>query len=153
MKAYWGVAVWLHAFLTLALDGGEWSASRPGLFAPRERAPVSHRIGGWMGSRAGLDAPVGTRTPDHSVHSPALYHWAIQTFPESDRSIFTTLYKLLSFSALKWRLLLLLRKINVVYCWKNYSWPVLTRDSWICLHEPRAAMKVLIGITNDKKIK
>jgi hypothetical protein len=38
-KAYWGVEVQLHAFLTSALDGGEWSASRPGRFTPVERAP------------------------------------------------------------------------------------------------------------------
>jgi hypothetical protein len=30
MKAYWGEEVQLHTFLTSALDGGEWSASRPG---------------------------------------------------------------------------------------------------------------------------
>jgi len=29
MKMYWGVQIQLHAFLTLALDGGEWSASCP----------------------------------------------------------------------------------------------------------------------------
>jgi hypothetical protein len=28
------------SFLTSALDGGEWSASRPGRFYPRERTPV-----------------------------------------------------------------------------------------------------------------
>jgi hypothetical protein len=33
-KAYWGVEVSLHAFLTSALDGGEWSVSRPGRFTP-----------------------------------------------------------------------------------------------------------------------
>jgi hypothetical protein len=30
MKAYWGVEVKLHAFLTTAQDIGEWSASHPG---------------------------------------------------------------------------------------------------------------------------
>jgi len=39
IKAYWGVEVEIHAFLTSTLDGGEWSASRPGRFTPRERAP------------------------------------------------------------------------------------------------------------------
>jgi hypothetical protein len=42
MNAYWGVAVELHAFLTSELNGGEWSASRPDPFNPRERAPGNH---------------------------------------------------------------------------------------------------------------
>jgi len=29
-----------------ALEGGEWSASRPGRFTPMERAPGTHWIGG-----------------------------------------------------------------------------------------------------------
>jgi hypothetical protein len=51
MKAYWGVEVQVHAFLTSALDGGEWSTSRPRRFTPRERAPGTHGIAGWVGSR------------------------------------------------------------------------------------------------------
>jgi hypothetical protein len=39
----------------LALDKGEWSASRPGRFIPRERAPGTHWIGGWVDTRAGLE--------------------------------------------------------------------------------------------------
>jgi hypothetical protein len=39
--------------LTSALDGGEWSASRPGRFTLRERAPDTHWIGGWVGPRSG----------------------------------------------------------------------------------------------------
>jgi hypothetical protein len=31
--------------LTSPLDGGEWSASRPGRFTPRERVPGTHWIG------------------------------------------------------------------------------------------------------------
>jgi hypothetical protein len=37
-----GVEVYIHAFLTLALDRGMWSASRPGRFTPRERSPGTH---------------------------------------------------------------------------------------------------------------
>jgi hypothetical protein len=44
--------------LTSALDGDEWSASHPGRFTPRERAPGTHWIGGWVGPRAVLDAVV-----------------------------------------------------------------------------------------------
>jgi hypothetical protein len=42
-------------FLTSALAGGEWSASRPVRFTPGERAPGTHWIGGWLDPRAGLD--------------------------------------------------------------------------------------------------
>jgi len=42
--------------LTSALDGGEWSPSRPGRFIPGVRAPSTHCVGGWAGSRAELDA-------------------------------------------------------------------------------------------------
>jgi hypothetical protein len=31
-----------HAFLSLALDGGEWSASCLGRFTPRKKAPFTH---------------------------------------------------------------------------------------------------------------
>jgi hypothetical protein len=50
--------VQLHAFLISALNGGEWSASHPGRFTPRERAPGTHCIGGWVGPIAVLDAVV-----------------------------------------------------------------------------------------------
>jgi hypothetical protein len=51
MKAYGGVDVYTHIFLTSAFAGSEWSA----LFTPRERLPGTHWIGGWVDSRAGLD--------------------------------------------------------------------------------------------------
>jgi hypothetical protein len=55
MKAYGGVDVYIHTFLTSALAGGEWSASLPGRFTPGGRAPGTHWIGGWVDPRAGLD--------------------------------------------------------------------------------------------------
>jgi hypothetical protein len=42
-------------FLTLALDGGEWSASRPDRFTPGERALGIYWIGGLMSPRIGLN--------------------------------------------------------------------------------------------------
>jgi hypothetical protein len=50
MKTYGGSGCIDHVFLTSALVGGEWSVSPPG-----ERAPGAHWIGGWVGSRTGLD--------------------------------------------------------------------------------------------------
>jgi hypothetical protein len=50
MKTYGGVDVWIHIFLTSALVGCEWSASRPCPFTPG-----IHFIGGWVDPRAGLD--------------------------------------------------------------------------------------------------
>jgi hypothetical protein len=66
-----GVDVYIHIFLTSALDGGEWSVSRPVRFTPwgmSARYPENRRLGGPQ-SRSGqreeekiLD-PTGTRTP------------------------------------------------------------------------------------------
>jgi len=50
MKVYWGSG----GIAPLILDRGEWSASRPGRFTLRERAPDTHWTGGWVGPRAGL---------------------------------------------------------------------------------------------------
>jgi hypothetical protein len=64
MKAYWGL--WRYSsthYLTSALDGSEWPASRPGRFTPRERAPGTHWIGGWVGPRAVLYAVVERKIP------------------------------------------------------------------------------------------
>jgi hypothetical protein len=55
MKTYGGVDVYIHVFMTSALVGGGWSASRPGSFATGETAPGVHCIGGWVGPRAGLE--------------------------------------------------------------------------------------------------
>jgi hypothetical protein len=52
----------MHSF-TSTLEGGEWSASRPDHFTPRERAPGVHWIGGWVGPRAFLDAVVKRKIP------------------------------------------------------------------------------------------
>jgi hypothetical protein len=49
--------------MTSALDRGEWSASHPGRFTPRERVPGTHWIGGWVGPTAVLDTAVKRKIP------------------------------------------------------------------------------------------
>ena len=48
------VEVQLYSSMTAALEGGEWSAARPGRILPRERHGI-HCTGGWVGPRVGLD--------------------------------------------------------------------------------------------------
>jgi hypothetical protein len=80
MKGYEEVDVWIHIFLPSALSGGEWSVSRPGRFTPRERAPGTNWIWGWVEPRAGMDDvekildPTGTRTLTPRSSSPYTDH-------------------------------------------------------------------------------
>jgi hypothetical protein len=71
MKTYGGVDVNIHVFLTSALFGSEWPASRRGRFTPRGNRhgyPLNRRLGGpqnrsrWRGKEKILDH-TGTRTP------------------------------------------------------------------------------------------
>jgi hypothetical protein len=50
-------------FLTSALEGSEWSASRSGRSAPRERAPGTNWRGGWVGPKAVLDVAEKRQIP------------------------------------------------------------------------------------------
>jgi hypothetical protein len=47
----------------LALDGSERSASRTDRFSPGGKSPGTHWIGGWVGTRARLDAVVKKKIP------------------------------------------------------------------------------------------
>jgi hypothetical protein len=68
-----------YSLLTLALDGGEWSA--PGRDLPQERTPGTHWIGGWVGLRACLGTEARRKilclcqesNPRHPVCSQTLY--------------------------------------------------------------------------------
>jgi hypothetical protein len=55
MKMYGGVDILIHVFFTLALAGGEWSASHLCHFTPGNRPPGTHWVGGWVNIRVGLD--------------------------------------------------------------------------------------------------
>jgi hypothetical protein len=55
LKAYDGVDVMIHIFVTSTLIGVEWSASRPCRFILGERTPGTHFIGGWVDPRVGVD--------------------------------------------------------------------------------------------------
>jgi hypothetical protein len=79
MKTYGGVEVQLHAFLTLALDGGEWLASCPSS-SILGKSPGIHLTESWVGPRNRMDtmakrkklfiAPARNQTP---VVQPVAY--------------------------------------------------------------------------------
>jgi hypothetical protein len=54
MKAYGVLDLQIHIFVTSALVGSEWSASRPSRITPGERISVTNWIWGWVGPRTGL---------------------------------------------------------------------------------------------------
>jgi hypothetical protein len=78
MKAYGGVDVDTHVFMTSALVGGEWSASRPGRFTPRGKShgyPLDSWLDGsqnWSARRGDENnlASTPTRTPSPLPPSP-----------------------------------------------------------------------------------
>ena len=83
MKAYRGVEEQLHSFLTMSLDGSQWSVSLPGSFPSREEARYSskRRLGapqnrsGHSGTRkiilplSRVAQPVAKFRTDHGIPS------------------------------------------------------------------------------------
>jgi hypothetical protein len=67
MKAHGGVDVQRHIFLTSALVGGKRLASRPCRFTPRERAPGTHWIGGWVDPRDDVEKRKFLIIPGHEI--------------------------------------------------------------------------------------
>jgi hypothetical protein len=62
MKTYWGSRGIAPRILDLGTRW-RWSASRPGCFIPRKRAPGTHWIGGWVGPRDVQDTVVKRKIP------------------------------------------------------------------------------------------
>jgi hypothetical protein len=56
MKMYEGVGDLAPPFLTSALNGSEWLASRSRYFTPGKIDPDAHFVGGWLGPKTGLNA-------------------------------------------------------------------------------------------------
>jgi hypothetical protein len=56
IKTYRGVEIYLHSFITSALDGEQQSTSRLGRFTSEERKLGTYLIGGCVGSKPCLKA-------------------------------------------------------------------------------------------------
>jgi hypothetical protein len=65
MKAYEGVDLQTHVFVTSAIVKCEWSPSRSGSFTPG-----THSIEGWVDPRAGLDTESIVKQPSIKPHMP-----------------------------------------------------------------------------------
>ena len=75
MHAYLEVVLLLHSFLTSAIDGHEWSTSRPGRFIPAKEnwfppeAEWAPRSGMNVLEKRKLFAITGIRPPDRPAHN------------------------------------------------------------------------------------
>jgi hypothetical protein len=80
MKRYWclEVEVLRRAFLTSALEGGEWSASRTDRFTRRKGTPDTRWIGSWVGPIAGLEVVEKRKIPRTETRTPILKPVAIR---------------------------------------------------------------------------
>ena len=80
--------VYLYSSMTVALEGGEWSAAHPGRTLPRE-IPGTHFTGGWVGPRAGLTGGKSRShrdsIPDRPARSQSLYR---QRYPTHKSKIY-----------------------------------------------------------------
>jgi len=54
METYGRVKVYVHLFLALVLDWGDWPGMCISTFTSEKRALSTHWIGGWVGSRVDL---------------------------------------------------------------------------------------------------
>jgi hypothetical protein len=68
MKAYGGVKVFIHSFVTSALDGGEWSGSYPGLLYPPP--PGGGGLSPYYLLNRGLGGPYGTLWREEKFLAP-----------------------------------------------------------------------------------
>jgi hypothetical protein len=117
MKAYGGVDVQRHIFLTSALVGGEWSASRPDRFTPGERAPSTHWTGGWVGTepvwttwRRENSLPYQGLNSDPLVVQPIASHYTNYAIPAPVEACI--LYKCVNY---------LCAKLRINLCGKSYN--------------------------------
>jgi hypothetical protein len=103
-----------YCFLTSALEGGEWSASRPGrALPPGKEPPGTHCTGGWVGPRAGPDAEVRGKilclcrgpNPGRPVNSQTLYSLS---YPALTVSTLVLLNSLIQSEALFWNLTIII---------------------------------------------
>jgi hypothetical protein len=92
--------------LTSALDGGEWSISRPSRFTPRERVRGTHWIG-WVRPRTVLDAVVkkipspgresNPRTPIVQSVSQRYTDWAITALDVYTEHVYYIVFRILQY--------------------------------------------------------
>jgi hypothetical protein len=135
--------------LTSALDGGEWSASRPGRFTSRERTPGTHWIGCWLGPRAVLGAVVKREIPSPRRESK----------PRTPINI-TTAVGQASLTILVWSWLNVTSHLWLHFC----AWRLpVTQQDWVCkiiysnialddqVFESREGLGIFLLITASRK--
>jgi len=120
------VAVELLSSMTAALEGGEWSAARPGRTLPpgKTRYPFHSRLGGPQGRSGRAEYPVPTGIRSRTVHPVVSRYTDWATRPIS----FT--FTIAKFTSRTCNLFLLI-DVKMLY----FNWSTITH--FICLYKHR----------------
>jgi hypothetical protein len=82
MKLYWGSGCTGPRILDLGTRWRWWAASRADRFNPREKAPGTHWIGGWVYPRAGGEEKNSQPLPEFEppIIQPVAQRYTIELF-------------------------------------------------------------------------
>jgi hypothetical protein len=125
-----------YSFLTSALDGGEWSVSRPGRALPRGKDPryPLYRTEGGPQSRSGhrgyrkILCPCRGSNPDRTVIQSVVRHYTDWATPAPERG--SRLEKLRE--TLAWYMHVCLKlDSNKEFQWSNYGFRIYKMNSFL----------------------
>jgi hypothetical protein len=121
----------MKTFLISALDGSQWSVSRPCRFTPEERTPGTHSIGGCVDPRFCLDVVEKRKKHSHNCDSQLKVKVTLRLTVSQSVSQSVSRLNVEPHLGLMTRYLLLFDSYGLVFVGHEMSSPTPTLGSWV----------------------